>query len=276
MQGRTCLVTGANSGHGKALAAALALQGATVILACRDQERCERARTELAALAPHARLFAVQLDLADPGSVDRAADRVLEAHPRLDVLVNNAGAWWRSRRVSSAGVELVWATNVIGPLQLTRRLVPALEASGAGRILNVSSTFAGGLDLEDVEYRTRRYDGLAAYVASKQAMRMLTWSWAERLRGRPVVANALSPGFMATGLGRNAPAGFRLMLTLTRPLQTSPRKGAATAVWLASSDEAGALNGEFVVNCRPKPCQFRDPEAVRRLEDLCSRYVDLA
>jgi NAD(P)-dependent dehydrogenase (short-subunit alcohol dehydrogenase family) len=275
MNGKTCLITGASSGHGKALAKTLALQGATVVLACRDAARAEQARADILEAAPGASLEVLALDLSSLRSVHEAADRVLDRHPKLDVLVNNAGAWWQDRRTSPDGIELVWATNVISPLLLTHRLIGPLEASGCGRILNVASTFAGGLDVNDVEFALRPYDGLKAYVASKQAVRMLTWSWAERLVDRPVVANALCPGFMATKLGRNAPVGFRLMLILTRPLQASPERGADTAAWLASSDECQGLNGTFVVRRLPVPCQFRDPEAMSRLNDLCVRYLQL-
>src|SRR5262249_55791749 len=120
------------------------------------------------------RVSIVQLDLASSASVRAAADEVRKKHKTLDVLVNNAGAWWADRRESKDGIELQWATNVVGPHQLTLLLLPLLEASGHGRIVNVASTAAGGLDLDDPEYKKRPYSGLKAYSATKQANRMLT------------------------------------------------------------------------------------------------------
>jgi NAD(P)-dependent dehydrogenase (short-subunit alcohol dehydrogenase family) len=274
MTGRVCLVTGANTGHGKAVAAALAKMGATVVLGCCNSERADAARAQLMAESGNDRISVLLLNLANQRSVRAASDRFRSEHHALDVLVNNAGAWWSDRRVSSNGTELVWATNVLGPVLLTRLLLPALRASGSGRIINVASTRAGGLDLDDVEYRQRPYSGIQAYEASKQAVRMLTWVLADQLRDEPVVANALCPGFMKTELGRSAPKSFRILLMLLRPLQSSPERGADTAVWLATSPEAAKLTNQFFVKRSPVPCKFRDPVACETLWRLCKTTVD--
>jgi NAD(P)-dependent dehydrogenase (short-subunit alcohol dehydrogenase family) len=274
MTGKLCLVTGASTGHGRAVAAALARMGATVVLGSRSIERGEEARAWLRAETSSERISVLPLDLASQRSVRAGVDRFLADHHTLDVLVNNAGAWWADRRVSVDGIEMVWATNVVGPYLLTRLLLPALRSSGAGRILNVASTQAGGLDLDDVEFARRPYSGILAYQASKQAVRMLTWTMAERLRGDLVVANALCPGFMKTELGRNAPPGFRVFLWLARPFQTSPERGADTATWLASNPEAGKTTNQFFVKRRPVPCKFRDPAARERLAQLCEAALN--
>jgi len=273
MIGKICLITGANSGHGRAVAAALACKGATIVMACRDAGRAQIACDELRRETATDRISILLLDLSSQRSIRNAVDQFLTEHSALDVLVNNAGAWWADRRVSPDGIELVWATNVVGPYLLTKLLLPALHASGAGRIVNVSSSYAGGLDLDDVEFRRRPYSGIKAYQASKQAVRMMTWSLAERLSGSTVVANALCPGFMKTNLGRNASGSFRFMLFLTTPLQTSPERGAQTAVWLASSHDAGVLTNQFFVKRNPTPCAFRDPAARARLESLCEDAI---
>ena len=275
MVGKICLITGANSGHGRAVAAALACTGATIVMACRDAGRAQIACDELRRVAATDRISILPLDLSSQLSIRRGVDQFLTEHSALDVLVNNAGAWWADRRVSPDGIELVWATNVVGPYVLTKLLLPTLHASGAGRIVNVSSSYAGGLDLNDVEFKRRSYSGIKAYQAAKQAVRMMAWSLAERLSGSSVVANALCPGFMKTNLGRNAPGGFRLMLFLTKPLQTSPERGAETAVWLASSPDAGALTNQFFAKRNPIPCAFRDPAARACLESLCENATAL-
>jgi NAD(P)-dependent dehydrogenase (short-subunit alcohol dehydrogenase family) len=275
MTGKICLVTGANTGHGKAVSAALAKMGATVVMGCRSRERAEPARTQMISNSGNECISVLPLDLASQQSVRDAADRFQSEHGALDVLVNNAGAWWADRRLSPDGVELVWATNVLGPLLLTQLLLPSVRASGAGRIVNVSSTRAAGLDLNDVEFARRPYSGIKAYEASKQAGRMLSWILADQLRGETVVVNALSPGFMKTELGRNAPIGFRIFLAVLRPLQTSPEHGADTAVWLASSLEGASLTNQFFVKRNSVPCGFRDPAACERLLQVCRQMMPM-
>ena len=271
---RLCLVTGANSGHGRAVATALARSGCDVILGCRSAAEAARTRDEILAGCQSARVDVLPLDLASASSI-REATQVLSArYPKLDVLVNNAGAWWMDRRVSVDGVELVWATNVLGPHLLTRLLVPLLRASGAGRIVNVASSQAGGLDVRDVEFVHRPYNGIRAYQASKQAVRMLSWALAQRLSDVPVVVNALCPGFMKTALGRNASRGFRAMLFALRPLQVSAERGAQTAVWLTSSPEAEKVSNQFFIKCKPVACAFREPTACEEVFQICESALE--
>lgn len=127
--------------------------------------------------------------------------------------------------------ERQWATNVLGPYLLTKLLVPALEASDHGRIVTVSTVAAGGLDLSDTQYERRRYSGIGAYRASKQASRMLMWALAERLLGKPVTANALNPGYVLSDLTRNAPSPFlKIVITLTSFRAQTALDGADTAI----------------------------------------------
>jgi len=272
--GRISLVTGASCGHGRAVAEALARMGDTVILACRSGAAGAVARDQILARCPGARVAVLPLDVSSRRSIREAVQQLSAEYPKLDVLVNNAAAWWTERRVSADGVELVWATNVLGPFLLSRLLLPLLRASGAARIVNVASRQAGGLDLSDVELARKPYSGIRAYQASKQAVRMLTWALAGRLRNEPIVANALCPGFMKTALGRNASLGFRLILFALRPLQVSAERGARTAVWLASSTPGGAVSNQFYIDCRPAPCRFRDPGGCDELYRLCETAAD--
>src|SRR5581483_1894616 len=126
-----------------------------------------------------------------------------ERYATLDVLINNAAASLRDRAISVDGFEMHWATNVLGPHLLSQLLLPALEASGRGRIVTVSTLAAGGLDLSDTQYERRRYSGLAAYRAWKQATRMLTWALAHSVDPQRVTANALNPGYVLTDLTTN-------------------------------------------------------------------------
>jgi NAD(P)-dependent dehydrogenase (short-subunit alcohol dehydrogenase family) len=194
LSGRVALVTGANSGMGKQTARELARMGAEVILACRSKQSGEAAAEEIIQTTGQTGVTVMEVDLSSPASVRAVAHAVHERFPKLDVLVNNAAASLRVRQVTPEGFERHWATNVLGPHLLTMLLLPALVASGHGRIVTVSTVAAGGLDLSDTQYERRPYRGTGAYRASKQATRMLTWALAERLRGTPVTANAVSPG----------------------------------------------------------------------------------
>lgn len=160
--GRVALVTGANSGMGKETARELARMGAQVILACRSQQLGQAAANEIVQTTGNTAVTVMQVDLSSVASV-RALARVFhERFPKLDVLVNNAAASLQTRQVTPEGFERHWATNVLGPHLLTTLLVPALVASGQGRIVTVSTVTAGGLELSDTQYERRPYKGTGA------------------------------------------------------------------------------------------------------------------
>lgn len=273
MAGRTCLVTGANTGIGKVTASALAGMGADVILGCRSRERGEAARAEIAAQHPGAKVSVLELNVASLASVRKAVDGLGGSLPqgKLDVLVNNAGAWWQERKVSPDGIELQWATNVLGPWYLTQLLVPALEKSGHGRIVNVASTAAGGLKLDEVGWERGSYSGASVYSACKQANRMLTWAQARRLAGKPVTANAMSPGLVNTELNRSAQGGFKLFFKFARFFARTPEKGADTVIYLASSPEVEGVTGKFYDDRKAVHCKFQNAAVEDQLWALCER-----
>lgn len=263
-----CVVTGANTGLGKETARALAELGATVVLACRSAERGEAARADIVASTGNSKVSVVTVDLSRPASVREFARKLAAQFPKVHVLVNNAGAWWTTREVSADGVEMQWATNVLGPHLLTQEILPLLKAAGGARIVNVASTAAGGLDLADPEFKSRKYSGFTSYSASKQANRMLTWALAARLKGTGVTANSLSPGFVRTELNRSVSGAFRVFFALTKPLSKTPREGADTSIWLAASPEVEGVTGKFFIDRKETPCKFRDPAALERLWDF--------
>jgi NAD(P)-dependent dehydrogenase (short-subunit alcohol dehydrogenase family) len=273
MQGKICVVTGANTGIGKVVARELARAGATVVMACRNEERGRAAREELVRATGNERVEVMQVDLASKASVRAFAKAFTAKYPRLDVLVNNAGAWWMERQVSPDGLEMQWATNVLGPHLLTSLLVEPLKAA-RGRLINVASTAAGGLDLEDVHFERRGYSGVKAYSATKQANRMLTWAWAERLKADGITANALSPGLVNTELNRSVGGIFKALFTLTKLFAKTPEQGADTIVWLASSPEVAGVTGKFFEDRKEKPCKFREPAHVSRLWDVCQAQLN--
>ncbi len=174
IENKRVVVTGATSGIGRAVATRLAAQGAQVVLTARDAGRGERVAAEIGA-ATGGHTTAAELDTADPRSIRAFAREYSDTHGALDVLVNNAGLLLPERRTSIDGVELTFATNVVGYFLVTLELLEALRAAGSSRVVNVASTFAGHVDLDDAQFERRPYDGLTAYAQSKACDRLLTW-----------------------------------------------------------------------------------------------------
>ena len=269
LSGRLCVVTGASSGIGAAAAHGLARLGARVVLACRSEERGLATRASIIAASGNRDVEVVPVDVADPASVRAFARAFRERHQRLDVLVNNAGVWASRRRLGPDGHESTWGTNVLGYVRVAEALLEPLTRA-RGRIVNVASSLARGLDPDDVDFITRRYRGVAAYAQSKQANRMWTWALARRLAGTGVVAHAMHPGGVRTPLFRKGGGLMGLLGSLwARLYGRSAEEGADTVVWLAAAEEAGRVSGRFWVNRRERLCEFRDPAAEDALFELC-------
>lgn len=275
MRGRTCVVTGANTGIGKEIARGLARLQANVILACRDVARGTAARDELAADTGNSRLVVERLDLSDQASVRAFVELIGSKYDRLNVLVNNAGVWMKKKTGSVQGIEMTWATNVLGPFLLTDLLIPQLSASSSdelrGRIVNVASTYAGGLNVDDPEFDDRHFSGKAAYRQSKQANRMLTWELDQRLPGTGLTANALHPGFIASELSRHLGPVSRLAWRTAKP----PAEGADTAIWLASEPQIEGLSGGWFINRKEEKCDFRHLPSCELVADICAEMVGI-
>jgi NAD(P)-dependent dehydrogenase (short-subunit alcohol dehydrogenase family) len=256
------LVTGANAGIGYEIARGLAKSEAqpAVILACRDGAKGEAARAKLAAETRNPHLEVLVMDLASQASIRKAAEEFSKRHAVLDVLVNNAGTSSPTRQESVDGIELTWATNVMGYFLLTNFLLEALQRAAAGRIVNVASEMAYGLELQDVEFKKRTYNPSTAYAQSKQADRMLTWAYARRLEGTPVTANAMSPGAVDTPLLHALAPGMK---------GRSREKGAETVIWLATSAEVDGLTNRLWFDKAERVCKFHNVEQEERLWKIC-------
>jgi NAD(P)-dependent dehydrogenase (short-subunit alcohol dehydrogenase family) len=269
LSGKTCLVTGASAGIGLAAARGLSRLGARVVMAVRDPEKGERARRSVAE-ETGGEVETALVDLASRSSIRAFAGALAARHPRLDVLVNNAGIWSERRKVGPDGVELVWATNVLAYFRVTDLLLPLLRAAGKARVVNVASQLAGGLDLSDVQYERRPYSGQGAYAQSKQADRMLTWALARRLSGTGVAANAMHPGFVASEIFAKGGGPISRVVSLYARLRgRPPEEGAGTIVWLAASREVEGRSGLFWIERRERPCRFRGEAGEEALWDLC-------
>ncbi len=274
MTGKVALVTGGTSGIGKEIARGLARMGATVGITSRDIARGEQAAAELRSSAGRGEVSAMQLDVADPASVRAFARAFTEQHPRLDVLVNNAGAWFSERRVSPTGHELTLATNVLGPFLLTDLLLDALRAADHGRIVNVVSSMASNYDADDLEFEKRTYKGFKVYAQSKQALRMLTWGLSDRLSGTGITVNAAAPGFVRTRFNDNTHGLAAVMIGLSaRLFAVSPERGADTPLWVATAPELEGVTGRYFDGRREKDGHFHEPGPIADLERRCHDMV---
>jgi NAD(P)-dependent dehydrogenase (short-subunit alcohol dehydrogenase family) len=280
LRGKTCLVTGATNGIGRAAAVALARQGARLVLLGRDADRCEAVRADVAA-AGDADASVLIADLAVQAEVRRAAAEFLASGRPLHVLLNNAGVVQMRRGETPDGVETTFAVNHLAPFLLTNLLLPRLQASAPARIVNVSSDahkLGGALDFDDLG-AVKRYSGAAVYGRSKLANLLFTRELARRLEGSGVTVNALHPGAVRTGLGQNNDAPFlKLVAGLLRPLFRTPEQGADTAVWLCGAEELGGVSGLYFANRRERrPHRHAlDDKAARRLWDESAKQVGLA
>lgn len=255
------LVTGATGEIGGAIARQLAaLPGTSVVLAGRDEARTRAAAAEIARATGNRGVRHELVDVARKASVAALAARW---EGPLHLLVNNAAVTPKRREETPEGIELQWATNVLGYAWMVEALAPILQRSAPARVVNVASHWAGELDLADPEFRRRPYSGQAAYRQSKQANRMLTVAQAERHRAAGITVNACHPAEVGSRLSRNL--GFALT--------DSPDEGARTPVWLATDPAVAALTGRFFARCREARCAFAaDREAIRRLEEICQGY----
>lgn len=279
LRGKTMIVTGANAGIGRQIAENLARMGAHVVMACRSLERGNAARAEIAqAVGGDAadRLEVMELDQSSQASVREFAAAFRARHPRLDTLVNNAGIYPQGRALSVDGIELTWATNVMGYFQLTLELEDVLVASAPARVVFVASKLAGNFDLDDLQWERRRFGGIRAYRQSKAANRMLSWAFAERLGPRGVAVHAIHPGGINTSIGRGQKGLWGVLVRLAFKTQKPVTAGADTATWVAASADIDGQNGIFWANRAPRDCEFRDLDQCRELYRRCEAMLTAA
>ncbi len=275
MQGRVCLVTGASNGIGKAAALELAGMGAGLVLLCRDRARGEAAKDEISERSGSRDIELLVADLSSQRQIREDAASFVESGRSLHVLLNNAGAIYAERTLTGDGIERTFAVNHLGYFLLTRLLLDRLRASAPARIVNVSSELHrrgygdGRIAFEDLNGE-RLYGGWRAYGQSKLANILFTRELARRLDGTGVTANALHPGVVATGFGRNNRTGWMPYLqALYRPFSRGAAKGADTPVWLAAAPQLEAVTGRYFKDrreLRPAAQARHDGDAARLWE----------
>jgi NAD(P)-dependent dehydrogenase (short-subunit alcohol dehydrogenase family) len=288
IKGKICIITGSNSGIGKETAIALARMGATIVMVVRDQERGEKARTEMVKQTGNSFVDLMICDLSSMDSIRKFAEEFKKKYDRLDVLINNAGASFSKRELTSEGFERNFAVNYLGPFLLTHELLDLLKSSAPSRIINVSSGLAknGKIDLDDLQGE-KNYTGTKFYTPSrapgydnaKLMLMMFTYELARRLKGSGVTVNVLMPGFTATNLGKGSGSlSSYIMFKMVRPMQQSARKGAETSIYLASSDDVKDTTGKcFAKKKEVKTCPVSyDGELQKRLWDETEHMLGLA
>lgn len=270
MSKKIVVLTGASGGIGLEIARGLLAQNYAVICPVRSSAARERVADVAGAAVDD--VTCIDADLSRKADLQHFIAEVARTTSRVDVLINNAGIHLRSREETVDGIEAVFATNVVAYHALIAGLAPLLPDNEA-RIVNTASTFAGDVDLDDVQFTTRVYDGTKAYCQSKALDRMLTWAWARRLEPRGITVNAFGPGLVMSGLYRDAKFGVRLFMnTLAFFTGKSPREGADCGIWLATSPNATKTGG-FYEKRTQLPRDFANVDAEERLFSLCESLV---
>jgi NAD(P)-dependent dehydrogenase (short-subunit alcohol dehydrogenase family) len=268
---RVCVVTGATRGLGLALSAALAGRGHQVVMVCRDRERGDVARNEVAAGAVGKQPELLVADLADLGSIRSAAAQFRQTHDRLDVLVNNAAAYTRTRRLSADGYELMFATNHLGPFLLTNLLLDPLHEAAGARVLTVTAPSTVPVNIDDLQ-STNGFSALRAFGASKMANLLFAFELARRGGALGITSNAVHPGLVRTQLMAESPA---LLRWATAIVSRPPRRAAEAMLPLALDDDYASVTGRLLKSGKPVATNAYSVDAANQAQ-LWRLSLDLA
>ena len=278
MRGLTCLITGATDGIGKEAAIELAKKEFNLILIGRNKEKGEKVVEQIRKVAEnYVDIDYFNADLMLMKEVSRVADEVSRKYPKIDILLNNVGAYFAFRGVTEEGFERTFALNHLGYFLMTKKLLPLIEKSNYKRIVNVSSSAHYGIDFEfDNLNGEKKYKGFDAYKKSKLANVMFTYELAKRVKDRGITANCLHPGFVSTNFGKNNNFLWRNVIRVAMWLTAiNVKDGAKTSIHLACSDEVKDITGRFFANCQVKKgsSKAKNDEHNRKLWDISEDYV---
>lgn len=246
VNGKTILITGATNGIGLVTAHELAGLGAQIVIVSRNPQKCAQVAERIKQETGNLQVEYIAADLSTRDGVQHVAHEFKKRHTRLDVLLNNAGAIFVSRKLSKDGIEMTFALNHLNYFLLTALLMDILKASGPSRIINVSSDAhrSAKISFDDLQMQ-KGYDGLGAYCQSKLANILFTYELARKLEGTKVTANVLHPGLINTGFGKNNGLLMKFAMALLLPFQRKTAEGARTSLYLACSPEVEGVTGKY-------------------------------
>lgn len=283
MQNKIVLITGANSGIGKETTRALACQGATLVMACRNLAKAKPVRQAIQEETGNPQIEIMHLDLASLASIRDFAGQFSEKYQQLHVLLNNAGTFLMIRQETLDGFELTMGVNHLGTFLLTHLLLPVLRDTPESRIINVSSNvhYQGEIDLDDLQLERKKYRGMNAYANSKLANVCFTLDLAAQMQGTGVTVNAVHPGHVATNIWRLWPEERwyqTLLIKIMNLAAISAQEGAQTSIYLASSDEVRGVTGQYFDKKQPKAVSPKcdDRQMRRALWQLSEELVGLS
>jgi NAD(P)-dependent dehydrogenase (short-subunit alcohol dehydrogenase family) len=265
---KTILITGATNGIGKAAALAIAREGGRIVIAGRNPAKTEAVAAELRQASGNPAIDFLVADLSSLAEVRRLAAEFTARYDRLDVLVNNAGAFFMRREENDDGLEMTFALNHLSYFLLTTELLDTLKTSAPARVVNVSSAAESSakVDWDDLQLR-KKYRSFQAYALSKRFNLYFTYELARRLEGTGVTVNAVHPGSVATGIWANPFGRFNgVAKPLTKLMMRSPEQGAETVIYLATAPDVAENTGKYFVDrqVRYSSRASQDPEAARR------------
>jgi len=258
---KTALITGATGAIGKAIASLIAEKyDYRIVLIARNELKVSSVVNQLIDETGNKFISYLIADLSRKHEIESIAS---DWNDPIDVLINDAGATPRQRQETPEGIEIQFATNVLGYFWMMKYFTPHLIKSASARIINVASYWAGNLDMNDLEFKSRHYNNDTAYRQSKQADRMLTVAFAERLKKDNITVNVCHPGDVQSTLASNLGYGGH----------ETPEQGAATPLWLATSPEVEGITGKYFEHLCETACPFsNDRDAIEQLYKICNSY----
>ncbi len=278
MKDRVCMVTGANSGIGRATALELAKMGATVVMVVRNQPKGEAAMSEIKKESHNNSVDLLLADLSSLESVRQLASQFQTKYSKLHVLINNAGLFNQRRHLTPDGYEMTYAINYLAPFLLTNLLLDQLKSSAPSRIVNVSSVghYNGRINFDDLSME-KDYGGWKAYQQSKLALVLFTHELAKKLQGTGVTVNSLHPGTVATNIWSRPMGPMGFIMALPKLFMRSAKEGAETVVYLASSVEVKDVTGEYLEKLKVKKSsdESYNEEIAKRLWDVSTQLTHL-
>ncbi|NVM00880.1 MAG: SDR family oxidoreductase [Candidatus Helarchaeota archaeon] len=274
MNGKICMITGSNSGIGKATAIGLAEMGATIIMVCRNTDRGEKAKKEIIDKTSNTSIDLLLADLSSQQAIRNLVDNYQSKYEKLHVLINNAAIMPYKKTFTEDNNEMQFAVNVLAPFLLTNLLIDILKKSAPSRILNVTSGLhtRAHIDFNNLQSE-KKYSAFGTYGRVKLALVIFNNELARRLENSGITVNSLHPGTIRSSLGRDLPWYYRWAIVFFR----NPKKGAETPVYLASSPEVEGISGKYFKNKKEaKPSkEANNKEYGQKLWDICSELTNL-